>query len=153
MPTPPPGPVANTGSGKFGTPCERMQRAMARAAAFIFAVSAAEGVPPLGRYLRQVCIAAWNAGALTETPLTVIELPEPARWPAWIRMPPWPLFPGSGKLGTPCERMHSANAIPLFCLVALVPGSLPEEEPPQAAARIAVTTKSGTIDTYRGMAE
>jgi hypothetical protein len=57
---------------------------------------------------RQVCIADWNAGELTDTPLTVIDPPEPAR--CWISSPPWPLEPGSGKFGTPCERTHCANA-------------------------------------------
>lgn len=32
--------------------------------------------------------------------------------PAGIWMPPLPPPPGSGKFGTPCDRMQSANRIP-----------------------------------------
>ena len=38
MPTPPPGAVWKSGSGKLGTPCERMQRDMASAWALALAV-------------------------------------------------------------------------------------------------------------------
>jgi len=48
-PTPPFGPERNFGSGKFGTPCERMHRAIASAWDLILAVCDADGVPPLGR--------------------------------------------------------------------------------------------------------
>jgi hypothetical protein len=56
--------------------------------------------------------ALLKAGALTGTPLTVIEAPDPDRWLAEIcRPPPGPLG-RSGKLGTPWERMQPANARP-----------------------------------------
>ena len=42
-PIPPFGPVWNCGSGKFGTPCERMQRDIASACDFALAVWAAVG--------------------------------------------------------------------------------------------------------------
>src|SRR6478736_2155477 len=44
-PKPPPGAVWNWGSGKSGTPCERMQRDIASACALTFAVWAADGWP------------------------------------------------------------------------------------------------------------
>ncbi len=36
--------------------------------------------------------------------------------PAWIWIPPPPPL-GSGKFGTPCERMHSENCRPACCLM------------------------------------
>lgn len=75
--TPPPGPVPNVGSGKFGTPCDRMHLAIASAAVLSLADCDADGRPPFGRYEWHVCIADWNAGPLTATPLTIIEAPDP----------------------------------------------------------------------------
>ena len=81
IPTPPFAP--NVGSGKLGTPCERMHWENLSIAAFWLADSGC-GCPPFGRYERQLCIADWNAGAETLTPLTVIDAPEPARCDCWI---------------------------------------------------------------------
>ena len=67
----------NVGSGKFVTPCERMHCEKRSSAARRLADSGG-GWPPFGRYERQLCIADWNAGALTATPFTVIDVPEPA---------------------------------------------------------------------------
>jgi hypothetical protein len=62
----------------------------------------------------QARIAAWNAGALTGTPLTIVcWLVEPGDRVAWIWMPPPPPDLGSGKFGTPCERTQSASLIPV----------------------------------------
>jgi hypothetical protein len=62
------------------------------------------GWPPFGRYDLHTVIADWNAGPLTLTPLTSV-LPGVR----WMTMPPLPFDFGSGKFGTPCERMHDAN--------------------------------------------
>lgn len=108
---PPLEPLWTVGSGKSGTPCARMHLAIASAA---FCKPGADSAvePPLpGSWEWQVCIADWNAGALTGTPLTVIVWPDPVVCLAWIRMPPAPLPAGSGKFGTPCARMHFENAI------------------------------------------
>jgi hypothetical protein len=47
--------------------------------AVFLAADSGGGWPPFGSLDRQLCIADSNAGALTLTPLTVIEEPEPAR--------------------------------------------------------------------------
>jgi hypothetical protein len=65
------------------------------------------GAGGCGRYWWQFAIAERNAGELTETPLTEIGLP----FDAFMTAPtiPMPLPAGSGKLGTPLARMHTAN--------------------------------------------
>jgi len=110
--TPPYGPVCVLGSGKFGTPCERMHRDIARAWDLALAVWAAEGVPAFGMYERQACIAEWKAGPFTSTPFTVVLFGV-----CWIwrgRRPPL----GSGKLETPCDRMQDANSSVLLLLAS-----------------------------------
>jgi len=67
------------------------------------------GVPPFGRSDLHACIADWNAGPLTLTPLTCV-LP----LIAWTFSTPPPFVVGSGKLRTPCERMHDANSSDLL---------------------------------------
>ena len=107
-------------------------------------------LPPFGSFALQACDADWNAGALTGTPLTVIVWPEPARCEAWICTPPPLLALGSGKFGTPCERMHSANASPLDCADA--PEPLEPElglELPQPA--ISTAAASAGMVAYRSM--
>jgi hypothetical protein len=52
------------------------------------------GWPPLGNKCRQPFAAAWKVDEPVSSPLATI--------------PPWAL--GSGKFGTPCERIHFANA-------------------------------------------
>ena len=48
------------GSGKFGTPCERMHLENSSACLRAFACAFASGLPPLGRSFRQACCAARN---------------------------------------------------------------------------------------------
>src|SRR5580700_9220847 len=110
-PIPPPGPLLTVGSGKFGTPCDRMHCAILSAFAFTCAIPPGSAFG-LGMYFWQVFIADWKAGALTGTPLTVIVCPWPLRCEDWIWSPPPPLAPGSGKFGTPWERMQLANCSP-----------------------------------------
>jgi hypothetical protein len=64
---------------------------------------------------------------------------------------PWPLTFGSGKFGTPCERMHLAkSSAPAFLLFAVGPLLLlvgPEE--PQAAIATAQLTAATAIGRPR----
>jgi hypothetical protein len=152
MPTLPPGPPVTCGSGKLGTPCERMHWAILSAFARIAVMPPGGPLPPCGSFELQACDADWNAGALTGTPLTVIVWPEPARCEAWICTPPPLLAVGSGKLGTPCERIQLANAIPLDCADADAPEPLVLEldlELPQPA--ISTAAASAGMVAYRSM--
>jgi hypothetical protein len=97
-------------------------------------------------YFAHAFWAAWKAGALTGTPLTVIEAPEPAVWFCWIRTPPPPLLVGSGKLGTPWERMQLANSMPSFWPAAAVCLPVFGLEEPQAASSRAAATASEAAD-------
>src|SRR4029453_1224228 len=89
------------GSGNFGTPCERMHRANFSICCCSFACSAAVCRPPLGRSLSHAFRARSNWGEWTSTPVfwPLAETPEVIL----IR----PSLSGSGKFGTPCERMHA----------------------------------------------
>src|ERR1035441_106661 len=78
----------------------------------------AGGLPPPGCNLAHACFADWNAGDDGLTPA--------------IGWNPPPLAPGSGKFGTSCERMHSANLSPALGVPEVL---APAEDPvdPQAA--------------------
>ena len=89
-------PPVNVGSGKSGTPCERMQAENASRCCCILANCCGLGCPPFGSTFWQACCAARNFGEFGS-------IPDPGP----IEMPP-PLL-GSGKFGTPCERMHAEN--------------------------------------------
>ena len=83
------------GSGKSGTPCDRMHCAnfssLARFPDPEFAVP-----PP--RRLEHACLADWYCGEFWSTPS-----------PAVMLNPTDPFCTvGSGKSGTPCDRMHAA---------------------------------------------
>jgi hypothetical protein len=86
------------GSGKPETPCLRIHADTSS----IRACACPDGGPelggPFGSRLWHECAAAWKAGDRTM-------LGEPIRTV-------WPVTFGSGKFGTPCERMHLANATP-----------------------------------------
>ena len=62
MPNPPSGPAMNFGSGKLGTPCERMQRAMASACALIFAVCDFTSIPMAVNCDQQLVFLLDNTG-------------------------------------------------------------------------------------------
>jgi hypothetical protein len=105
------------GSGKFGTPWARTQRANSRAVAVTCNCSASLGArPPFGSKRRQELCAAWYCELLT---------------PSCCRLffGGIPLLSGSGNLGTPFERMQLEKASHPFPCVACVAG-----EPPHAAA-------------------
>jgi hypothetical protein len=90
----------SVGSGKPETPCARMHSDMASISRF----ACAEGGPclpgpPPGISFAHRDWADWNAGDCGL-------IPEPL----WIWIPPPPL--GSGKFGTPWERMQLAKASP-----------------------------------------
>jgi hypothetical protein len=90
----------SVGSGKPETPCARMHSEMASICCFACAEGGpcAPGPPP-GRSLAHCDWAALNAGENGLMPeLELIWIPPPAL--------------GSGKFGTPCERMQLANASP-----------------------------------------
>jgi hypothetical protein len=90
-------------------------------------------------YDLQACIADWNAGALTDTPLTFNDGPEPERSDCWIASPPEFDAVGSGKFDTPWERMHFAKAIASEYLEA--EEVLDLLEPPQADRNGATATR------------
>jgi hypothetical protein len=86
------------GSGNWGTPCPRMHTAILRNFSSVCADGLVDdpgpdGPPPMS--FRHFACAAWNAGADVSTPVV-------------LKSGPWAF--GSGKLGTPLARMHSANA-------------------------------------------
>lgn len=87
------------GSGKLGTPCVRMQRARRSIASLRVSDTGPWSGPPFGISFIHVFWADWNAGDWGL-------IPELA--PIWTP----PDEPGSGKFGTPCERMQSANLMP-----------------------------------------
>jgi hypothetical protein len=98
-------PAENCGSGNFGTPCERMHAENLSAAACAAACCAAlGGRPPFGEYFLHAFCARVNDGDCGLTPFNVT----------------LPFAFGSGKLGTPCERMHDAN----FRIVAALPPAI-----------------------------
>lgn len=118
------------GSGKFVSPCERMHCENRSAAARWLMVGGC-GLPPPGRCDRHACIADWNAGPLTSTPFTLVPF-----GPDWTRRLRGPPVVGSGKLGTPWERMQEANAsaaVALLDALTLPVLELELELEPQAA--------------------
>jgi hypothetical protein len=110
------------GSGKAVTPCVRIQVANVRACARPGTPLAPPAVDawPLGSNLRHACRAEVNAG---EWPSA---LPEP-RCVLMVACTPPPELEncGSGKFGTPCERMQTENATP--CLTACARLGAPDE--------------------------
>jgi hypothetical protein len=92
----PPGP--NVGSGKFGTPCSRMQRAFATMPACCAAEIGGGWLVPPGCWLAHACCADRNAGDCWLIPDVRSGNPPPGA--------------GSGKFGTPCERIQSEYLTP-----------------------------------------
>src|SRR6266702_123967 len=85
------------GSGQFGTPWECMHREKFSMPLHSCRTSAGVGpLPPFGSRCWQVWVAAWYWELLPATWFRVVLLN--------------PLLLGSGKLGTPWERMHWAKA-------------------------------------------
>jgi hypothetical protein len=138
--TPPP---PNVGSGKPEIPCARMHcenwSICCRRAA-----ESCRGLPPFGSFERHACIADWNAGPLTLTPLTLVPFGD-----ACTSIPPLPFAPGSGKLGTPCVRMHEANCSALAWLAgSAAPVPVPplefDADEPQAASGSAAAVRAAS---------
>jgi hypothetical protein len=125
------------GSGKLGTPWERMQLANLMTAWVFDPLDDPFPVPlPAGRSFRHVCIADWNCGEF-------VSMPEGM---AISRRPFLSEMAESGKFGTPFALMHPPKAIPLWLADdgwALVPlddaGSLP---PLQAATSTPAVTNT-----------
>jgi hypothetical protein len=86
-----------------------MQAANRRSCDLIAASCEGDGGAPAGNSFWHARCADWNWGELGSMPL-----------PAWIEK--LPLVGGSGKFGTPCERMQDENRIPIpsFALPAAV---------------------------------
>lgn len=106
--TPKPAPGAGavaTGSGNVDRPCARMHLDIASIASFWVSEACPWTGPPFGNSFEHADWADWKAGDWGL-------IPEPIG--NWRPPPP----PGSGKLGTPCERMHCANLIPALPLEA-----------------------------------
>ena len=133
MPKPAPGDggVA-VGSGNVVRPCARMHCASLSIASLRVSDAGPLPGPPPGISFEHAFWADWNAGDwgfIPEPGVILMAPPEPA---------------GSGKFGTPCERMQSANLIPALPPLerdALL--GLPDE--PQAATadkQAAATNKS-----------
>jgi hypothetical protein len=95
----------NVGSGKFGTPWERIHAANARIRRRWLALSGGGALPPPGNSLHALA-AARNTGPATATPFTVT--PELADDLESEKPPPPDPEEGSGKVDTPWERMHFA---------------------------------------------
>ena len=91
------------GSGKLGNPCLRRQRANASSAEICAWLRAGVwvGWPPPGSRCRHAVLADWNAGDFA-----AVELIDSLKFRGEL---------GSGKLGTPCERMHPAKLIASCC--------------------------------------
>lgn len=131
------------GSGKSVIPCARMQVEIAS----IWRLACAEGGPPPpgpppGSSFWQVACAALNAGEKGWMPeLGVIEMRKP-----------WPPEPaaGSGKFGTPCERMQSENLSPSD-LSCEADGWLGSPDEPQAAIASPHRTTGNAVFRYRGL--
>ena len=100
------------GSGKSETPCWRMHRAMLRNLASVCGEGGGPEPGPAGMSLRHFACAALNAGDLGSIQRARTGKP--------------PLAFGSGKLGTPLERMHLAKAITACWRLAGLSG----DEPP-----------------------
>ena len=86
------------GSGNPEIPCLRIHADTASIRACACEDGGSEPGGPFGSRRWHACAADWNAGDSTV-------LCEPIRTV-------WPLTVGSGKFGTPCERMHLENATP-----------------------------------------
>jgi hypothetical protein len=127
------------GSGKFGTPRERMHRANLNIACCCAAVGClAVDSAPFGWSLRHARAARLNRGESTS-------IPDSTSFRGSRRICPVP--PGSGKFGTPWLRMHAEYACgsrergPFAPLVVLSCVTLPPVEPPHAeAAKISPVT-------------
>jgi hypothetical protein len=116
------------GSGKLGTPCDRIHRAH-RTSAAIFGEGPVAGCTPAGSNARQVWLADLYVGLLEFRSLPGPPLIENAT-------PPPAGVVGSGKSETPCERIHREYARNWALVDADL--ALPEPfEPPQPAARTA----------------
>ena len=96
---------------------------------------------PFGSRLWHECAADWNAG-------DCMVLGEPIRTV-------WPLTFGSGKFGTPCERMHLENATPDSTALAadaevLAPPVGLDELPPHPATSTPLRSAAAVSRRARG---
>jgi hypothetical protein len=112
-------PVVGLGSGKSGTPWARMQRDTARSFCISWGLTCGVDVVGGPQYFAQARCAAWNFGEEAREPTACTTSPLKS-----LMAPGSESEPGSGKLETPCERMHLAYST----------SAPPGDEPPVAAA-------------------
>jgi len=111
-------------------PCRRMHSAVSTISVFCCSVTCCAPGPPPGSSLVQLACAALNDGAAGLIPVPAMLIPPP------------PL--GSGKSGTPCQRMQSAY--PTNCGAWAAPALCERIEDPRAAIASAhVTAASAPI--------
>src|SRR6516164_6645474 len=113
------------GSGKLGTPCDRMHAEYCRAWVSSLRCSAGGScTAPRGSRFLQLGAADRIAGLLSMAWVTVMV----------------PALVGSGKPSAPCERMHLENASAFwYCDDPVAPGGL---LPPQAATSMVVAASA-----------
>jgi hypothetical protein len=131
MPKPVPGAGAVVvGSGNVDKPCLRMHSASLSISSLRLSDPTLGGPPP-GSSFEHAFWADWNAGDWGLIPeLELIWIPPPE--------------PGSGKFGTPCERMQSANLIPADSPLEPDPLFGLPEDPHALSATAQLTAASAT---------
>src|SRR6516162_6675906 len=121
------------GSGKLGTPCDRMHAEYCRAWLSSFRCSAGGScTAPRGSMFLQLGAADRICAEFSMAWVTV--------------MVPW--LVGSGKPSAPCERMHLENASAFWYCVD--PVALGGPLPPQAATSVAVAARAARARARRG---
>src|ERR1700691_6322655 len=123
-------PEESFGSGKLGTPWERMHAESFSACSSRALCCAGLGADPAGAYLLHAFSAAFHWGDCGFGP-----------WPFWPWIWMWPSV-GSGNSGAPWVRMHCANSTSFCCAAALdSPDSgVPPLDPPAGLEALVAAT-------------
>jgi hypothetical protein len=129
------------GSGNSEIPCLRIHADISSIRDRACGDGGSELGAPFGSRRWHECAADWNAGDR-------MALGEPIRTC-------WPLTFGSGKFGTPCERMHLENATPDATALAadaevFAPPVALVELPPHPAASTPLTSAAAASGRARG---
>ena len=135
------------GSGRPAIPCSRMQFAQCRSRAYASGVGGSDWTCLTGSRFLQAVSAVRNAG-------------EDELIPGALRANAPPLGVGSGKLGTPCERMQRAKLSPCcwasdwLALELELPerSELGGELEPQAAIATAASAATAAAQAFRSRA-
>ncbi len=118
------------GSGKFGSPCSRTQRATASSRSLSASSEEPEALAP-GASLAHTRCAVWNAGA----PVSMLDGIAGRRPPGL----------GSGKSGTPCARKHRTYVSASSAFVGLVPAGRADPHAALAAAPAITTSVTARV--------